>query len=696
MGCCGQTTTIGSGVTTLNPDKRVNYTKGMLLGVDDFVQEQAWGIARRHELARELIGYGTARGLKLGLSEDKRTISVSPGLAWTPSGQPVCVNSEQCADIVVWLGKNATEVRARVLGSPGLLDVYVTLAYEGVPTDKVPVPGDPCRSEESLMANSRIADCFKLSLTLSPPPQLEEDAIRDFADWLAQVPIDSGAPAQSEADFVKQVKAAAHDWLHHVSPAPADFMLGAPPDGMEVTDTLMRTALRLWATELRPLWRAKYGCCGSASADPSAELPKPGDDAVLLGRLSLRVFPATLDGTVDLIDESDRPVLLSLRMLQELITHNPAPEPADTVTEERSFGLVASAGVSSDHARGDHTHGTPTLPDLAGDVTGAITANSVVALRSHAIAVTAPAPNDVLAFTAASQWAPTPLPQAGSAPPEALVYGGSGTVGDDASFARSDHVHPLPALPAPPDLAGDASGPIANNTVKALQGVRVSDTLPTIGQVLQCRALPLAGPGPGPGPSRQPRLIWEPVDLPPAPTPTLPDLKGDVVGPIGKNTLEALQGKTVKAKDPAKGDVLTFDGEAWVPAANAAGGGPIEVVAAGLLTANFVDGEFKEGSIVGNPICKVISGSVDGRIARVSLSVQGVPKDQHTRHRAIVLLTPIQTNLKQVHQVFLSKPAVEDGEVIAFELTLLSDSDLISEEVMVQFQVSRFAPVRQP
>lgn len=88
MGCCGQTTSVGVGVTNLNTDKRVHYTKGMLLGVDDFVQEQAWGMARRHELACELIGYGTARELQIDALSDPQEVRVSPGMAWTPSGTP--------------------------------------------------------------------------------------------------------------------------------------------------------------------------------------------------------------------------------------------------------------------------------------------------------------------------------------------------------------------------------------------------------------------------------------------------------------------------------------------------------------------------------------------------------------------------------------------------------------------------------
>jgi len=36
--------------------------------------------------------------------------------------------------------------------------------------------------------------------------------------------------------------------------------------------------------------------------------------------------------------------------------------PSDTVTTETSFGQAASAGASTDYARGDHTHGTPAAP----------------------------------------------------------------------------------------------------------------------------------------------------------------------------------------------------------------------------------------------------------------------------------------------------------------------------------------------
>lgn len=680
MGCCGQTTTIGAGVTALDTNKRVNYTKGMLLGVDDFVQEQAWHIARRHELARELIGYGTARGLKVEHRNGGRTVAVCPGIGWTPSGTPVCVSDEQCADVTAWLRKQDAAFKAELGSGTSELTVHVVLAYQGVPTDKVPVPGEPCRSEDALTANSRIADCFGLTLRTQAPPQLEEDAIRDFADWLAQVPVDLSSPPMSETDFLQSLRDAADGWLTPSSPPPTDYMLGSPPVGLGTTDELMRLALRLWVTELRPIWRARYGC------GPNATAPGTDDDAFLLATLTLSVDGSNLSGVVTSIDESRRPLLLSLRMLQELILQNPAPEAAEDVTPALSFGLDPEVGVRAEYARADHSHGTPELPDLAGDVTGDITNNTVVALRNRGIAATAPQVGDVLALDNTQQWSPAHLPVASDVLPAALAFGGAGVAGTQSDYARRDHVHPLPALP---ELAGDTHGPITTNKVRALQGTPVSDTTPTLGQVLMLQEVVPSGPGP----AARPRRVWVPTNLPTPETPELPPLGGDVNGDARDNRIDLLQGNKVSAEAPKKGDVLTFNGEAWVAAAAATGGatGPVEVVAAGVAQVLISSGQFKAGSAGGAPRVEVRGGNADGRVARISLVVNDIPRDEHPNHRITVLLTPIVDDPKRAILAYVSKPPVAEGTQIHFDIMILGVQELSDGDHFVQFQVSRFA-----
>lgn len=602
MGCCGSSTgtgtaTIGAGAALVDDGKRVNYTKGMLLGVDDFVQEQAWHIARRHELAREVLGYGTVRGLKVAVDPGAPRVRVTPGMAWMPSGTPVCVPSEQCCDINAWLQKHWSTLPASVNGAtqPAPLTVYVVLSHDSCLTDLLPVPGEPCRSEDELTAASRIADCFKLELRLQPPDQIEENAIRDFADWLARVPVDPSSPPLSEADFLAQLRDAALAWLEPSSPHPADFMFGSPPATLGSTDDLMRAALRLWVTELRPLWRARYGC------GPNPSAPGGVDDAVLLAALNLQVHKAdqTADADVDVAEDA-RPVLLSLRMVQELITQNPAPEPAHSVEPALDFGLSPATGSDTAYARADHQHGTPVLPLLAGEVTGPLTANSVTLLRGHAF-TGAPGAGDVLALNTSALWEPRSLPQAATAVTAAQRFGLNPDPGAAATtrYAKADHTHGTPALNG--DVAAVLNGAVQEMRVVGLQGRKVLATAPQNRQVLTFNgsdwapADPAGSTGPAPGTTPPPGLSFGGTgvvgtgtayalanhthSLPAAPT--LPAPGGDLSGTLDTATIASLQRQPLKATQPKKGDLLSFDGSAWVPST---GGAVIAVAGAVAFT----------------------------------------------------------------------------------------------------------------
>lgn len=657
MGCCGQTTSTasaGSGPTTLDTGKRVNYTQGMLLGVDDFVQEQAWGMARRHELAREVLGYGTVRGLQVTLDAGAPRVRVSPGMAWTPSGTPVCVNTEQCCNINDWLAAHQAEFKSSLAGNPAPLSLYVVLAYDACLTDPVPVPGEPCRSESELLANSRIADCFTLSLRLQPPPQIEEDAIRDFADWLAKVPVDAASPPLSEADFLAQLRDAAEAWLQPTSPSPADFMFGSPPLGLDSTDALLRAALRLWATELRPLWRARYGC------GPNPLPPGTQDDAVLLARIDLKVFTNTLEAGTDIaLSQDQRPVLVSLRLLQELITQNPAPEPGNAIVDERSFGQASTAGTSTAYARADHSHGTPVLPDLAGDATGPITANTVQALRGRTIVTTAPTERDVLALNASGQWAPAPLPQASDALPAAETFGATGSAGTQAAFARADHVHPLPALPPLPVAATTAPSDMVWGS--ASQVGSSADYARADHQ----HGLPLLG--------------------------------GDVQNDSGSElTITALQRKPLKAEAPAKGDVLTFDGEVWLPASG--GGntgsatGPAQVIAAGVLDMVVSNGKPTVNAIFASHVSKLRVRSLKENIAVIGVQLVDLPKIRPgtAQLNHIVLLTPLfSAKAPPVLAYLQTLESASDGNNLAADIVLMLNQAFVDGSYSVQFQVTR-------
>src|SRR5436189_3693569 len=84
---------------TPDPSKHVNYTLGMVLGVDDFKQEFAYLSGRDRWLARDLIGYGTVWGLDVRLEPSAGGVRghVPPGTAPGPAGPLIRVGSGQCA-----------------------------------------------------------------------------------------------------------------------------------------------------------------------------------------------------------------------------------------------------------------------------------------------------------------------------------------------------------------------------------------------------------------------------------------------------------------------------------------------------------------------------------------------------------------------------------------------------------------------
>ena len=144
MSCFSTNTTANTG-TEPDPTKHVNYNLGMVLGVDDFTQEFAYQSGRDQWMARDLIGYGTVRGLKISLDSDAKgpRVVVDPGVAVSPRGQMICVPAAQCAYINDWLATQKTALTELLTSPPAdRVSLYVVLCYRDCPTDNVPIAGD--------------------------------------------------------------------------------------------------------------------------------------------------------------------------------------------------------------------------------------------------------------------------------------------------------------------------------------------------------------------------------------------------------------------------------------------------------------------------------------------------------------------------------------------------------------------------
>ena len=413
------------GVASLDPTKHVKYTLGMVLGVQDFEQEHTYLAARDEWLTRDVVGYGTVSGLEVAIEVDVDgpRVSVSPGSAVTPCGRPVCVTPAQCANLNDWLARQDAEVRARLAGGTQVASVastasapaptgspsspsasqptgvtaYVVLCARDCLTDDLPIPGEPCRTEDALSAPSRVKDDFRLELRLDPPAHVEERAIRELVTWLRLIPVVAGA-GSDEGELVDALRTAARTALEPLQTDPGTAVdpiyLPAPDPGLTLGAARMREYLRaafeLWVTEIRPLARAgacDQGCrcrsivgqvasspCGCGSTGAAAISDSCGDDQVLLAALHLPVDEGA-DGHLVVreegseVDVSARPWVLSTRFLQEwLLGLVPGAGAVPASPVEGGLGPPGPRGEKGDKGdKGDQgDRGDPGLPGADG------------------------------------------------------------------------------------------------------------------------------------------------------------------------------------------------------------------------------------------------------------------------------------------------------------------------------------------
>jgi len=323
-------------VHKLDPSKRVNYSFGLVLGVDEFLQEQTHLLEKHRRHNRMLHGFGTVCGLKVTVPGDVTPpeIRVAAGLAVSPGGFDICVPNVMCAKVNDWLASNAQALRDRFGDPPLTIGVCTVLCYRECATDIVPVPGEPCRTDEEAMAASRLADSFELKLCipeetsppmgsppigsppfsgqthlcLCPPPSARKTGEFEFGQLLRRITIDATAtPFSTPAELEDAVKSILALEAGGIPSPPLGPLSIDPPTAPE----MLALIARVWSTEVLPelVRRDHETWCGPACGK-----------CVLLADLQIQV---AADNTVQggpsgiTVDESRRPILLATSLMQE-------------------------------------------------------------------------------------------------------------------------------------------------------------------------------------------------------------------------------------------------------------------------------------------------------------------------------------------------------------------------------------------
>lgn len=308
----------------LSPDMRVNYVFGLVLGVDEFTQEQEYHLRKNFLHHRGLHGYGAVSGLRVALKpvgEGDIEISVGEGIGVDQLGRAFAVREKQCARLKAWLEQNnLTADYASPSEDDARKSLYVVAQYDTCEAEQVPIAGEPCGSGEQNRAPSRLKDTVNIKLQQDAPNMAAWIAVQRFALLMERVDrdpsIDSG-DIEKALEFVQLL-----DQPEEL----ASRLNNLGNEKLKLSRDDLNKLMNTWVAEVRPRLAPSV-----LDADMEEQ-----EAAVLLARID---FKATGDSTAEKprfesvgVDHSTRPYLLHTQLIQSLLSSS-----GETLPDVRHF-----------------------------------------------------------------------------------------------------------------------------------------------------------------------------------------------------------------------------------------------------------------------------------------------------------------------------------------------------------------------
>ncbi|MFD4601988.1 hypothetical protein ACFWPQ_28665 [Streptomyces sp. NPDC058464] len=339
---------------TLSPDLRVNYSYGMVLGLDEFLQEQLYHQEKTYRHRRLLHGYGTSYGLQVSVDPapdggGDYVITVGRGSGIDQWGREFTVPESQCLRLQDWLTAQEQAhpgiVEEHTEGS-GAATIYVVASYAECLDGLVPLPGRPCGTGDQTQVASRVRDSWTVELRWDPPEMPRWDSDRRLGRLLASVAVVEQPQGSfpGEDALVTAVRA-----LADIAPnGPGDIdEFGTPLVAYEIArwqaGRIWDEIFAIWVSEVRP------------RLEPDLITPSQSSDpAILLGALQMYGLSTDVNSIYNMhVEVAGRPSVLNTQLIQELppperidkepvelVTLVPSPPTAGAFTIDAWFHLV--------------------------------------------------------------------------------------------------------------------------------------------------------------------------------------------------------------------------------------------------------------------------------------------------------------------------------------------------------------------